>query len=578
MSPAHEIAGVILAGFDRHYRILRETAAGAKDRFERADWKAVREVSRLRIDLYDERVRESVMEITERFPAARRDEALWPPIKRAYIEILYEHRRAECAETFFNSVACRVLDRTYYRNEYIFWRPAVSTEFVDTDQLTYRCFYPATNGLRRTVRALLESFGFGVPFEDLQRDLRLIVRTVRRDFAGSRTRQPNFHVQVLATPFYRNQSAFLVGRIINGNDEHPFTIALRHSPRGRGLCVDALLLTSAQVGRLFNLSRAYFTVDMDVPSAHVAFLQRLMPTHTAAELYTAVGLQKQGKTLFYRDLHTHLRHSTDRFTIAPGVRGTVMVVFTLPSYPFVFKLIRDSFRPPKQTTRDEVRRKYLLVKYHDRVGRMADTWEYSDVAFPLARLDDELVRELEAACPSLTARDGDRIVLKHLYIERRMVPLDVYLRGADDVRARRALAEFGRAIRDLAEADIFPGDLLLKNFGVTRAGRVVFYDYDEVSSLTEVNFRRLPTPRDDDDALAAEPWFSVGPNDAFPEEWPPFIFQSPRDRALFLELHPELLTPEWWTARQQEIRGGVTTDVYPYPDELRFSVRYAGFR
>jgi isocitrate dehydrogenase kinase/phosphatase len=574
MDLAHDIAGAILQGFDERYRAFRATAVEAQERFERADWQAVRAASRERIDLYDERVLAMVSHITERFPAARADESLWPRIKRAYVALLYGHRQPECAETFFNSVACRVLNRAYYRNEYIFWRPAVSTEFVDSDQPTYRCFYPATDGFRRTLRACVESFGLRVPFEDLGRDLRWVVRTLRRDFPGSRTRQPNFHIQVLSSLFFRGTGAYLVGRVINGHDAHPFAVSIRHVEGGGALRLDALLLTSAQIGRLFNLSRAYFTVDMEVPSAFIRFLQGLLPDHTAAGLYTSVGLQKQGKTLFYRDLQEHLKHSTDRFVVAPGVRGMVMVVFTLPSFPYVFKVIRDSFRPPKQTTRAEVRQKYLMVKHHDRVGRMADTLEYSDVALPLARIDAEIVAELEATCRSLVDRDGEWLVIGHLYIEGRMTPLDVFLRNADEARAREVIREFGNAIRELAEADVFPGDLLCKNFGVTRAGRVVFYDYDEVSSLGELTFRRLPRPRDYAEETSAEPWFSVGPLDAFPEEWPTFMFAAERDRELFRRLHPELVDPAWWSARQQDIHRGVIADVLPYPDELRFQARY----
>lgn len=570
------IAAAILEGFDDRYRSFRETAAEAQELFERADWPAVRAASRARIDLYDERVREVVAAIIARFPGTRTDDSLWPRVKRAYIGLLYDHHQAECAETFYNSVACRVLDRTYYRNEYIFWRPAVSTDFIESERPVYRCFYPAAQGIRGALREIAASLGFRIPFADLARDLRLLIRALPAELRRSNERHPDFHVRVLSSIFYRHTGAYVVGRIINGTETYPFAVSLRHAAGGGALYVDALLLTSAQVGRLFSTARAYFTVDMEVPAAVVRFLHELMPTHTAAELYAAVGLQKQGKTLFYRELQEHLALSTDRFVIAPGVRGLVMVVFTLPSHPYVFKLIRDTFRPPKQTSRAEVRAKYLMVKHHDRAGRMADTLEYSDVALPLARFSPEVLAELESACGSIIERDGDRLVIQHLYIERRMTPLDLFLRDADEDRARRAIEEFGRALRELAQADVFPGDLLSKNFGVTRAGRVVFYDYDEVSALTDVHFRRLPAPRRDEDELSADPWFYVGPQDVFPEEWPTFIFQSERDRALFRSMYPELTDADWWAARQEEIRRGIVTDVWPYPEELRFPVRFQG--
>jgi isocitrate dehydrogenase kinase/phosphatase len=569
MDLAHEIAQAILDGFDERYRAFRETAAAAQDRFERADWPAVRAASRERIDHYDRRVAAVVREIGDRHPRARTDETVWPRVKRAYIGLLYDHRQAECAETFYNSVACRVLARTYYRNEYIFWRPAVATEYADSDEPTYRCYYPLAHGVRRTLRAIVGDFGLRLPFEDLDRDLRRVVRVLGEGHDHARPTEPNFHVQVLAHLFYRNTSAYIVGRVVDGNAVHPFAVAIRHVAGGGALTLDALLLTEAQVGRLFNVARAYFTVDMAVPSATIAFLRTLMPTHTAAELYTAVGLQKQGKTLFYRDLQRHLGHSTDRFVEAPGVRGLVMCVFTLPSFPYVFKLMRDTFRPPKETTHAEVERKYLMVKHHDRVGRMADTLEYSDVAFPLDRIAPELLAELEDACAARVERDGDRLVVEHLYIERRMTPLDLYLRDADEGAARRVLAEFAAAIRELAEADVFPGDILPKNFGVTRSGRVVFYDYDEIATLDEVTFRRLPVARTEAEELAAEPWFHVGHGDVFPEEWPRFMFASARDEALFRELAPDLLDAAWWRERQARVRRRVIADVLPYPESVR---------
>ena len=575
MDIALDIARAILDGFDAHYRAFREISAGARERFERAEWAAGRQASRSRIDLYDRQVQEAVARVCERFPVAHTDERVWPQVKQAYIGLLYDHKRPECAETFFNSVACRVLDRSYYRNDYIFWRPAVATEFIDGERPTYRCWYPDSHHLRGTMREILASFGLQLPFENLTRDLGCVLRALRAHFGELQERSPNFQVQILSSLFYRNKGAYVVGRIINGNLAQPFAVPIRHARDGQALRLDALLLEPEQIGALFSLARAYFMVDMDVPSGYVTFLRELMSSKSRAELYTAVGLHKQGKTLFYRDLHEHLKHSSDRFVIAPGARGMVMMVFTLPSFPYVFKVIRDKFEPPKETTRKEVMGKYLLVKYHDRVGRMADTLEYSEVAFPKARFDPALIAELEQRCPSVLEHDGDRIIIKHLYIERRMTPLDIWLRGADEQQQRHGISEFGRAIREMAAANIFPGDLLLKNFGVTRWGRVVFYDYDEICNLTEVLFRRIPPARDYDDEIASEPWFSVGPHDVFPEEFSSFLFPTERLRALFLEMHADLLDAQWWMERQEEIRRGVQPDLFPYPDKCRFEVRFA---
>jgi isocitrate dehydrogenase kinase/phosphatase len=572
MTLASDIALTIRDGFDKHYRLFRETSTRAKERFERNDWAEVRKASKARIQMYDQRVNEAVDALHERFPALAKEEALWPEIKIAYIGLLHEHRQPECAETFYNSVACRVLDRRYYHNEYIFARPAISTEHLDGTEPTYRCYYPMKDGLRTTVLSILTSFGLDAPFQDLERDVRNIVHSVREQFPGKWKVQPNFQIQVLSSLFYRNKAAYLVGRAMNGPEIYPLVMPLLKDENG-AIYVDALLLKPENIGRVFSLARAYFMVDMEVPSAYVAFLQTILPSKPKAEFYTMIGLQKQGKTHFYRDLMEHMKHSTDTFVPAPGTKGLVMVVFTCPSFPYVFKVIRDWFEPPKQGDRRRVQEKYLLVKYHDRAGRMADTLEYSNVALPLNRFDPALVEELRRVAASCVEVDGDRLVIRHVYIERRMMPMDLYIRDADEAALRHCVTEYGNAIKELASANIFPGDMLLKNFGVTRYGRVVFYDYDEIALLNEVNFRRLPEPSSDDEETSAEPWFSVGPHDVFPQELPAFLFAPGPGRQVFLELHADLVDPAFWIATQDRIAANIQDDVFPYPQDIRFKNR-----
>jgi len=569
MTQPLEIARTILEGFDRHYRLFREISAAAKLRFERADWAAGRAADIDRIQFYDRRVAEAVGAVQSRFPDAARDESLWPEVKRRYIALLHDHQQPECAETFYNSVACRVLDRKYYRNEYIFWRPAVSTEHLVGSEPTYRCFYPGARDLVDVLREIVESFALALPWEDLERDLARVRRLIDERFPKGFVRLPNFQLQVLSSLFYRNKAAYLVGRAVNGNAETPFVIPILQAP-DRRLYLDAVCMQPEHIGRIFSLARAYFMVDMEVPSAHIAFLRAIMPTRRAAELYTLVGLQKQGKTLLYRDLLHHLAHSTDALVIAPGTRGMVMLVFTLPSFPYVFKVTRDWFEPPKEGDAAKVRAAYQLVKNHDRVGRLADTLEYSDMAFPLARFSPELLSELERLAPSTISRDGDRLIVKHLWVERRMVPLDVYLRGADPAAAEAAIIEYGAAIRELASANIFPGDLLLKNFGVTRYGRVVFYDYDEIGYLGDYTFRRLPSASDEDEGRALD-WFAVGERDVFPEQFPTFLVPAGPLRATFMRHHGDLADPRFWIEAQARCRRGEVGDVFPYPQSIRFA-------
>jgi len=570
---AEAVARAILAGFDRHYRLFREASAHAKTLFERADWPALNALARERILMYDRRVQETVDEVRARYPEAETDESLWPAIKLAYIPLLHEHRQPECAETFYNSVACAVLHRRYYRNEFIFWRPAVATEHLEGDEPAYRSYYPLRKTLRRTLAAIVRGFGLANPWEDLPRDLRSVLRALRARFPRPARARPSLQIQVLGSLFFRNKAAYAVGRIVNGSEEVPFAAPILQNDEGE-LYLDALLLDADQLLVLFSFARAYFFVDMEVPAAYVSFLRLLMPRKPRAELYMSVGLAKQGKTLFYRDLFYHLKHSSDQFTTAPGIKGMVMLVFTLPSFPYVFKVIRDHFAPPKEIDRQTVLDKYLLVKMHDRVGRMADTLEYSLVALPLERFSPTLLEELKAEAASNIEIEDQRIVIKHMYIERRMQPLNLYLAEAlgdgHAGRVRRALHDYGDAIKQLAGAGIFPGDMLLKNFGVTRHDRVVFYDYDEIADMADCNFRRIPPPRDYEDEMAGEPYWSIGPRDVFPEQFARFLVTDPAAREVFLERHADLMDPAFWTGLQARLREGTEQDVYPYPEEVRF--------
>ena len=567
---AKQIAEAILDGFDRHYRLFREITSGAKQRFEQARWLEAQGAARERIGMYDRRVQETVALLRREFHLFNRDDRLWRRVKVEYLRLLPQHRQPELAETFYNSVFCRVFDRRYYNTANIFVWPLISTEYVEAEIPIFKPYYPARDGFSRIICTILDGLDFKVPFSDLPRDIRNLTHAVRQRFPANRAVQQNFQLAVLTKPFYRNKAAYVIGKAINGADQIPFVIPILNNERG-GLYVDALLAGQDEISEVFSGSRAYFMIDTSVPAAVVDFLRPLMPRRGKAELYTALGFHKFGKAEFYREFLKHLRYSADDFAVAPGIRGMVMCVFTLPSFPYVFKVIKDRFQPPKEVSRETVMEKYLLVKMHDRVGRMADSWEYSHVAFPLGRFSPELRELLETECAGSLEIDGEQLVVKHLYIERRMSPLNLYLHTADEDEIRHAVREYGDAIKQLARANIFPGDFLFKNFGVTRQGRVVFYDYDELCYLTECVFREIPEAPYPEMEMSAEPWYTAGPNDIFPEEFATFLLTDPRIRKVFLELHQDLLDPAWWRARQAAIRAGQLEDIFPYPEERRFS-------
>ena len=608
-SVAYEIAKAMMDGFNRHYQLFRTESARAKHRFETADWHGQQRAQRERIEFYDLRVREASIRLEREFKAGEQTMDVWHQVKLHYIGLLVNHHQPELAETFFNSVTTKILHRSYFQNDFIFVRPAVSTEYIENDepnaQPTYRAYYPSRENLNETVLKLVRDFELRLEFEDLDRDARRVTEAMGERLGDVKLRA-NFQIQVLSSLFFRNKGAYVVGKIINGFKEIPFALPILHSqpkpaqasPDGGEsissvsdtgkLAIDAALFGEDDLLILFSFARAYFMVDMGIPSAYVQFLRSLMPRMPRAEIYNALGLAKQGKTLFYRDFLQHLRHSTDKFRIAPGIKGMVMLVFDLPSFPYVFKVIKDYYPPPKDTTREQIKGKYLLVKQHDRVGRMADTQEYSEVAFPRDRFDDALIAEIEKFAPSqleISDRDGDgemEVIINHVYIERRMIPLNIYLQEAIDFgvaepaaksQIERAVVEYGNAIKDLVAANIFPGDMLWKNFGITRHGKVVFYDYDEIEYVTDCKFRKVPAARNEEDEMSGEIWYSVGPKDVFPETFGPFLLGNNAVREVFMKHHADLLDAAFWQSHQARIRAGHVFDVFPYEQEKRFGVK-----
>ncbi|HEX8679014.1 MAG TPA: bifunctional isocitrate dehydrogenase kinase/phosphatase, partial [Chthoniobacterales bacterium] len=332
---------------------------------------------------------------------------------------------------------------------------------------------------------------------------------------------------------------------------------------------DAVLIGERDLAVLFSFTRAYFRVDVACPYQLVRNLLELMPRKRLIDLYTAIGYNRHGKTEFYRDFIRHLRSSSEQFVAAEGARGMVMLVFTLPSYDVVFKLIKDRFDPPKESTRAEVMRRYRLVFEHDRAGRLVEAHEFEHLRIARERFDPELLRDLLRNAASIVKLEGDDVVIGHAYVERRIRPLNLFLLEADEPAVIGAARDYGQAIKDLAASNIFPGDLLTKNFGVTRHGRVVFYDYDELCFVTDCNFRAIPEPTTPEQEMASEPWYSVRENDIFPEEFPSFLSLPGAAREALMEAHAGIFEADFWRKIQERLRAGEIPRLFPYPADRR---------
>ena len=556
------VAQMILDGFDDYREHFRQITDGARERFERAQWQQGQAASAARINLYEEKVSEVTTRLREHFDdGTLLDIDTWPVVKSAYIGLIDLRFDDELSETWYNSIFCGLFSHDLISDGCMFihtTRPSLRRARAAQT----RTYTPAGN-IPQMLAQIFADYRFSEPYADLASDLHRLETQLRENLPDWVCKDPDLKVELFSSVLYRNKCAYLVGRIYTRDEQWPLVIPLLHR-EGQGIQIDALITDEAEVSIIFSFTRSYFMVDVPVPAEFVGFLKRILPGKHIAELYTSIGFYKHGKSEFYRALINHLATTDDQFIMAPGVRGMVMSVFTLPGFNTVFKIIKDRFSPSKNVNRATVIEKYRLVKSVDRVGRMADTQEFADFRFPLSKFEPECLAELLEVAAGTVEVEGDTVLIRHCWTERRMTPLNLYLDNANPAQVREALEDYGLAIKQLAAANIFPGDMLLKNFGVTRHGRVVFYDYDEICFLTEANFRHIPAPRTPEDEMASEPWYSIGPLDVFPEEFPPFLFADAGQRKLFDELHGELYNADYWKGLQEAIRAGKVIDVFPY--------------
>jgi isocitrate dehydrogenase kinase/phosphatase len=559
-------ADTIHWAFDEHQLRLRAITQRVRQRFERCDWMGIRQDTVERLDLHPRSIARTFEAVREQLGERLAERGAWAALKEAYTREIIGRNDFELAQTFFNSLTRRVFPRA--------GRDPAIDYGTDDFPLPYKGWEMASArmyAVRRidaaVVRKILEDAGFRIPFRDLAGDAELAAPRVRQGLREAFGSEEIEALDILRPIFIRNKGAYVIGRARRGEAVMPLLFAVVNGPAG--LEVDAVLHTEDEASVVFSFARWYFHADVDSPREVIGFLRSLLPRKRISELYISLGYTKHGKTEFYRDLMTHIAASNETFVRARGRRGLVMEVFTLPSYEFVFKIIKDRFPPSKNTTRERVMDRYREVLLRDRVGRLVDFQEFEHLTFPRARFSEELLAEILQSSSQSVAAENGTVIVRHAYVERRVTPLDVFLEEATAEQAEAAVVDWGRSLRDMAAADIFPGDILLKNFGVTRHGRVVFYDYDELSALTGCRFRHFPQARNPEEELAAEPWYRVGEHDVFPEELRTFLGLEGHLREAFLARHAELFGVDFWQSMQERNRGGEVIAFYPYGEARR---------
>ncbi len=557
----------IAGAFVEYNAEFRAITRRAPVRFDSRDWKGGQRDAVERIELYDRFVASTVAELKALLGERAEDRALWMQIRAEFAERIGGLPDAEFTKTFFSSISRRLFGTVGV---------APDLEFVatDLDPLAHVASSVVTNtyinhgSLALLFEDVLGDVRFHTPWRDLDNSIRHVITEVQAHLDTRGEQRSVQRIEVIRPVFYQVFRAYIVGRIVGRGFLVPLVIALKNSDGG--LLVDAVMLAEGDVSIVFSFSRSYFHVDLEHVAEAVVFLRSLVPRKPVSELFTVLGRAKQGKTERYREIMRHLADTPDRFVHAPGERGLVMVCFALPSFDVVFKVIRDRFPYPKSARREDVLGKYQLVFRHDRAGRLVDAQEFRRLRFPKALFAPELLAELLAEA-ALTVREaGEHLVFDHMYIERRMTPLNLYLRAASPAAAEQAALDYGQCIRDLAYTNIFPGDLLLKNFGVTRHGRVIFYDYDELCLVTDCRFRDLPQAASPEDEMRGEPWFYVGEHDVFPETFINFVGFDEAQRAALLRTHGEIFTARFWRQVQRRLQDGEVLEVLPYhPHRVR---------
>jgi isocitrate dehydrogenase kinase/phosphatase len=559
-------AGTIRQAFDEHHSGLRAITRRVRRRFEERDWEGIRADTLEKLELPGWSVDETIGILRGQLRDRLGDRAVWAAMKEAYTRAILGRDDFEIAQTFFNSLTRKVFSHDGVDPAIDFTSDEFPLPFHGWEMASAR-MYAVHRIDAAVVRRMLEDIGFRAPFRDLEGDAALAAERLDRGMAEALGTPEIDALDVLTPVFFRNKGVYLVGRARRGEVRVPVVLALDNPPGG--IAVDAVLHTEDETSVVFSFARWDFHVDVASPRQVIGFLRSILPRKRVAELYTSLGYRKHGKTELYRDLMAHIAGSEERFVPAPGASGLVMSVFTLPSYGFVLKVIKDAFPPQKNTTRERVREKYRTVQVQDRVGRLVGFQEFEYLTFPRSRFAPELLDELLAAASRTVSVSGDEVLVRHCYVERKVVPLDLYVQRMDPGRAEAAALDWGRCLKDLAAANIFPGDVLLKNFGVTRHGRVLSYDYDELCPLTELTFREIPPPRDDLEEMAAEPWFGVGEDDIFPSELLTFLGLQGEPREAFLREHGDLFGIELWRGLQERLRQGEVVTFYPYSASRR---------
>ncbi|MEO0911763.1 MAG: isocitrate dehydrogenase kinase/phosphatase AceK regulatory subunit [Pseudomonadota bacterium] len=542
------VAEVVLAAFDAYHARFALIPELAKRAFEARDWAGAVALSQERLAIFSI----SLEELGRVIGPVPRDVAFWAEVGAAVDRLVADRYEADLARAYFAALRRGVIGGAWAAEWFDHPRVESAADFVAR-------FRPGAEMTAECVAEILQLPEIDAPFADLVSDAAAVAARIRETLPGALGA-----VEIVRAGFYRNRGAYIVGALEVAGVRHPLALALLHRPEG--LIVDAVILKGSTMSHLFSSTLANFHVDVPQYHALVDFLHRLMPGRPHGQHYSTIGYNHVGKIAVYRQIMGEMAGAV--FDHAPGPRGSVALGFTAPDLPFVLKLIRD--RPTDQYKwgafegRAAVLAKYGIVHEYNRSGSMLDNIMYTDIALPAALFAEGFLAELLVEAGESVRREGADLVFAHLIVQRKLVPMPIFLEQCSAEDAEVAVIRLGQCIRNNAAMNVFNRDLDLRNYGVSSLRFVYLFEYDAVEPLTEVDvFTNAGREEGEEDV---PDWFFESGPVFLPEELETHLRLPGRGlRRLFREAHGELLTKGWWDRMKGWLAEGRVPRVRTYP-------------
>ncbi|MCF8259112.1 MAG: bifunctional isocitrate dehydrogenase kinase/phosphatase, partial [Flavobacteriales bacterium] len=318
--------------FEVYHTAFKALTRQAGKVFAQREWTAIPGLINSRQGLYGSSIEEAASVLSAIVGDSIRDRSTWVGLKREFAQVIGHRHDVSIVHSFYNSVL-----RLMFSQEGI--DPDI--EFIDhgrrlvassmPTQPVYERFHPGPDQLEALWARILRSYNFGFRFQDFDRDVERIARVVREKVVEKFGRQEEVdQLDMVRSVFYRNKGAYLVGKISKGNLHIPIVLPLLHHEDG--VVVDGVLLSKDEIAVIFSFSRSYFFVESESPVDLIHFLRPLMSHKNPSELYASIGYDRHAKTVLFKEIYQHLERSDDQFVIAPGTKGMVMVVITLPTF------------------------------------------------------------------------------------------------------------------------------------------------------------------------------------------------------------------------------------------------------